>query len=210
VCELPHAQNSKDAAVVQETIAVVIPSLIGRHKYLSEALESIKNQKLPIDQVHVEFDMTGLGAGPTRTRAARRSTATWTTFLDDDDQFMPHHTDHLLYLAKATGADFVWSWFQVVGGTDPFPMNRGKTYTKDEPIIIPMPYMVRTDLLQAAIEQTGGWQPDPDDTGNWFVQDAPVVNAIWDLGGKFECSHEATWLWRHHASNTSGSPKRVR
>lgn len=212
MCKLSHAKNSKNTELVQETmtIAVVIPSLISRHKMLSNALESVKNQLLKVDQVHVEFDMQRRGAGPTRTAAALRSTADWTTFLDDDDMFMSHHTEYLLRVANEHEADFVWGWFHVEGGTDPFPMNRGKQYKPDEPIIIPMPYMVRTELLQEAIRIVGGWHPDPDDTGNWFVQDASVVNAVWELGGKFYGDPNQTWIWRHHSSNTSGSPKRIK
>lgn len=192
------------------TVAVVIPSLLGRHKMLSRALQSIQDQRVPVKQVHVEFDITRQGAGPTRTRAALRSTAEWTTFLDDDDEFMPTHVDRLLKLASDEQADFVWGWFKVIGGTDPFPMNCGKSYSPENPIIIPMPYMVRTELLQEAIRMTGGWQPDPDDTGNWFVQDSSIVNAVWELGGKFACTPDKTWNWHHHSSNTSGSPKRIK
>ena len=72
-------------------------------------------------------------------------------------------------------------------------------------------WLVRTELLHEAMDLMGGFQLDPEGTGNWGCQDAPLINELHRLsGGNFFASPEATLKWRHHRANTSGVPGRIR
>ncbi len=42
----------------------------------------------------------------------------WVAFLDDDDYFYPQHLEALANAAQDTGADMVYPWYDVDGGTD--------------------------------------------------------------------------------------------
>jgi len=58
-------------------------------------------------------DRSREGAAATRQRALTEVRTEWVAFLDDDDEFMPHHLLSLITHASATGADFVYSWFTI-------------------------------------------------------------------------------------------------
>lgn len=178
---------------------------------LAEALESVSLQTTGPAMLTVAYDVDHEGAWATRNRAGRMSASTWTAFLDDDDLLDPDHLAHLLWCAEEQGADLVSSWFRVSGGHDPFPQHRGLAWDPEIVRIFPITYMVRTELLHAAMDLMGGFQADPDGTGNWGVQDYPLLRTMLvGLGGKHYASPEVTWTWRHHGSNSSGVPSRVR
>lgn len=145
------------------------------------------------------------GAWATRNRALATVATEWTAFLDDDDELYPFHTAMLLDLAAEHDADLVWGWFDVTGGIDPFPMHRGKPFDVADPHIVPITYMVRTELLHAAVAATGGFLAD--DAGAWDNQDQPLFVEM-ARQGKTACTDRATWRWHHHARNTSGLPDR--
>jgi glycosyltransferase involved in cell wall biosynthesis len=148
------------------------------------------------------------GAWVTRNRAAAAVRTEWTAFLDDDDELLPIHVEHLLSVAAEHQADVVWGWFRVVGGGDPFPHYRGKQYDPAQPHVVPITYMVRTELLRAAVERMGGFMPDT--IGAWDNQDMPLLSEFAAQGGRMVASPETTWVWHHHGANTSGLPTRWR
>jgi hypothetical protein len=127
--------------------------------------------------------------------------------LDDDDEFLPHHITLLQRAAMETGADVVWGWFDVVGGTDPFPLHRGKQWDIGEQYphgfshIFPITVLLRRELAMDA-------KFEPDQLGNWDGQDFPFWKKMWDAGAKFHAIPDTTWLWHHHSNNTSGLPNR--
>ena len=153
----------------------------------------------------VQIDHGRNGAWDTRNRAACKVTTTWTAFLDDDDEFRPEHLRFLMDRAHEHDLDFVWGWFQVIGGQDPFPMHRGKQYDVNEPHIVPIAYMVKTDLFHEAYLATGGFQPDDD--GSWDDQDQPMFDFM-ARHGKHMAFPDITWDWHHDSLNTSGLPSR--
>src|SRR3546814_1913273 len=72
----------------------------------------------------------------------------WTAFLDSDDEMDPDHIEHLLACAEDTGADYVYPWFRVQGGSDPFPMFYGRPWDDDAPHQTTITILVRTGLAQ--------------------------------------------------------------
>ncbi len=186
-------------------VTVVIPTIPPRVRMLGRAIASVSRQETPAEALVIAQDTTGAGAWNTRNRGALHVRTTWTAFLDDDDELLPHHLGTLLELAEDTGAGLVWGWFEVIGGRDPFPQHRGRPYDPASPHIVPITYLVRTELLFAAMLEVGGFRPD--EAGAWDEQDEPVFSAMARLGGT-ACTDAVTWLWNHHGANTSGLPER--
>jgi glycosyltransferase involved in cell wall biosynthesis len=129
----------------------------------------------------------------------------WVAFLDDDDELLPCHLEFLVDLATANGADVAYGWFEVEGGSDPFPQHRGRQFDIADPHIFPITALVNRELV---VEAAASFRDDPDGTGNWGVQDLPFWAALWNAGGKFVGAPDITWRWHHHGANTSGVPTR--
>lgn len=184
---------------------IVIPTIPPRQALLQRAIASVQAQRRPVAAMSIAVDIHREGAWSTRNRGLQGVTTEWTGFLDDDDELMAHHTEFLLAMAEEHGLDMVWGWFEVVGGRDPFPMHRGRQYDIAEPHIVPISYIVRTELLHDAYAQTGGFKAD--EIGAWDNQDQPLFDAMARLG-KHMAFPDVTWLWHHHTSNTSGLPQR--
>jgi glycosyltransferase involved in cell wall biosynthesis len=197
--------------VATDRVTVAIPTIPPRRMMLARAISSVVLQDYPVHDIAVAVDHDHDGAWATRNRAASRVRTEWTAFLDDDDELMPNHTAALLAAAKDHDADIVWGWFRVIGGQDPFPWGRGKQYDPDSPDhhIVPITYMVRTELLAAATDALGGFLADDAQTGAWQVQDKPLFDLMCRMG-KAHTVPDLTWVWHHHASNTSGLPSRWR
>lgn len=186
-------------------VTVVIPTIPPRGALLARAVVSAMRQTVSVDALSIAVDVDHDGAWATRNRALAVVRTEWTAFLDDDDELYPFHVELLLGLAGEHDADLVWGWFDVAGGRDPFPMHRGKPFDVDDPHIVPITYMVRTDLLHTAVEMTGGFLAD--EAGAWDNQDQPLFVQMAKTG-KTACTDRATWKWTHHSSNTSGLPTR--
>jgi glycosyltransferase involved in cell wall biosynthesis len=212
------------------SVAICIPTLERRLDMLHRAVESVAGQYATHCDVHavVELDRHREGAWATRNKAMHRALAAgvdWVGFLDDDDQLLAHHVDHLLNVARREEAAMVWGWFQIVYGEgrvqpegvgDPFHHivgpdgttgYRGRQYDPALPHIVPITYLVRADVLAAAVELCGGFQPDT--IGSWDLQDQPLIDAIYEVSeGALYADPMTTWYWHHHGANTSGMPDR--
>lgn len=184
---------------------IVIPTIPPRHALLLRALASVQAQKRPAAAISIAQDIRREGAWTTRNRAMAAVATEWTGFLDDDDELLPHHLEFLLGKAEEHSLDMVWGWFQVIGGGDPFPMHRGRQYDTATPHIVPISYIVRTELVRDATTTTGGFRGD--EIGAWDNQDMPFFDALARLG-KHMAFPDVTWSWHHHGSNTSGLPQR--
>jgi glycosyltransferase involved in cell wall biosynthesis len=188
-------------------IGVCIPSIPPRRELLQRAISSVTNQILPVELISVAFDVLHEGAWATRNRAVSNLVnAEWVVFLDDDDELMPHFTRRLYDAALETGADMVWGWYDVIGGSDPFPHYRGRQYNIEQPHIVPITYMVRTEYVLEALHSMGGFQADV--VGAWDVQDMPLINYMVKGGAKLHAIEDTVWRWYHHGGNTSGMPGR--
>jgi hypothetical protein len=187
-------------------VTVAIPTIPPRGALLARAVVSAMRQQRHVAGFSIAVDTNHEGAWATRNRALSTVRTEWTAFLDDDDELYPFHTAMLLDLAAEHDADLVWGWFDVAGGRDPFPQHRGRPFDVAEPHIVPITYMVRTELLHDCVQLTGGFLPD--EAGAWDNQDQPLFVAMAKLGRGTACTERATWRWHHHALNTSGLPTR--
>lgn len=188
---------------MEPKITVVIPSIPPRGVLLARAINSVGAQTLPAHAISVAIDNDREGAGPTRTRALFGARTEWVAFLDDDDRIKEKHLETLWNLARDTNADVVWSWFEVIGGTDPLEEFRGRQWDPDNPHMFPIVTMMRTELAW----ETGGFlevHPSGDISG----EDHPFYLKCSQLGGKFAHTPEITWEWYHNTGNTSGLPHR--
>lgn len=183
-------------------ITVVIPSIPVRTALLHRALASVATQALPAVVVSVAFDNAREGAGPTRTRALRGAATEWIAFMDDDDELLPHHLQTLCEAQCESGADVVWPWFQVIGGSDPISCNRGKQWNPKTPHTFPMTTLVRNELAQQCMF------PPPLESAGCSGEDFNFWMQMSNLGARFHHVNEVTWWWHHDSHNTAGLPTR--
>jgi glycosyltransferase involved in cell wall biosynthesis len=196
-------------------ITVCIATIPPRSRQLRQALASVAMQTLQPAAIVVEYDHEHRGAAATKNAAARRASTPWLAFLDDDDQFMPHHLD-VLRAAALSGQygmhvpDVVYSipeCPQLPGGRDPHG-RYGVPFDADE--LRRRSYIQTTSLIRADLfHEAGGFQlpdrtmpdgsPCPyDDWGLWL--------AMLDLGARFLHVPEVTFIWNHWGRGASGVP----
>lgn len=192
------------------TVTVVTPSIPTRAHLLVEALRSVADQTRLPDAISVAIDHHHNGAAATRNRALAPVTTDWIAFLDDDDLLDPHHLERLLAHAEETGADLVYPWFTVDGGTDPLGVE-GRPFDPEalrRANYIPITYLVRTKVIQGVGGFPGpGWhddlgiqlQPDVATCEDW----AALLRMV-DAGAVVVHLPERTWIWRHWGGNTGG------
>lgn len=182
-------------------ITVVTPSIPSRALMLSRALRSVALQTLPPAAVSIAVDVNREGAPATRQRALDAVRTEWVAFLDDDDVFKPIHLQHLMEHAIDTGADFVYSWFEVPGGTDPFPETHfTNPFNPDDPIETTVTTLVRTGLAQSV----GFKALDRGEINTG--EDRYFTLGCMEAGARISHLVERTWFWFHHSGNTSGLP----
>lgn len=178
-------------------VTVVVPyhPARARNGMLNRAVASIRAQTLPHHLVTVE-DTNRQGAAATRQRGLDQVATEWTAFLDSDDEMDPTHLQQILACANTTGADYVYPWFRVKGGRDPFPMFFGKPWDDAHPHATTITILVRTELAQSI-----GFKG--------FGEDFAFTKACVVAGAKIVHHPARTWTWWHHgAGNTSGRPDR--
>jgi len=195
---------------VKPGITVAIPAIPPRvTTLLTHAVESVKQQTLqPTGGISCVLDIMREGAAVTRQRALNSVETEWVAYLDDDDQWYPHHLQTLWNLAMDTGASYVWSWFD---GNNPFPGHRGRQMNLDEPHHTTMGIMVKTWLSKQA-----GFLPHPEAPPEWAGEDwyhqLQCIELTKSYFGDKAASHfagtpEVTWTYRMHGRNTSGRPR---
>lgn len=184
-----------------QDITIVTPTIPSRSSMFTRAMRSAHQQTLPPAAISVAIDVNREGAAATRERALMAAKTTWVAFLDDDDALEKQHLEKLMRHAEETNADFVYSWFWVPGGTDPFPETHyTNPFDPEEPIETTITTLVKTELAQSV-----GFKP----------LDRGEINGGEDRYFTLEClaagakiSHlvDRTWYWFHHSGNTSGLP----
>jgi glycosyltransferase involved in cell wall biosynthesis len=213
---------------VSDTITVAIPTIPPRDGYLRRALRSVDAQTLRPDHVSVVVDRDGNGASETRNRAWMRCESDWVAFLDDDDELLPHHLEHLLDVARETNADMVYPWHRIVGahgqlmpdylGAQGVPFDPTGLFGCDPALVddpdegfdsrsagnahnwIPINVLLRRELLVEA----GGFSAPPGEA----CEDWRLWRRLVKLGANIVHTPEITWVWHWHGSNTEGRPER--
>lgn len=205
---------------MSDSIAVIIPAHHARvaSGMLGEAVGSVLGQTLAPEEIHVAIDTMREGSAVTRTRALAAATTDWVAFLDSDDIMLPKHLQWMLAHAKATGADYVYSWFKIMlhtaygrqvfenGEHDPFPLTHyTEPFDPNDPIETTVTVFVRRELAQ----QVGFANLDRGHALN-AGDDRNFTLGCLAAGAKISHLVRRSWIWRHHAlpdgrqGNTSG------
>jgi glycosyltransferase involved in cell wall biosynthesis len=182
------------------SITVAIPTLPVRGQLLRRAVQSVARQTQPAAAISIATDVSGAGAAATRQRALDAVQTEWVALLDDDDAFKEAHLELLYGHAMAVGADYVYSWFDMIGGVDPFPdRHRNEDFDVTDPTETTTTILVRTELAKSI-----GYKP----------LDRGEANSGEDFGFTLGCvaagakiSHligVKTWYYHVHHGNTSG------
>lgn len=194
-------------------LTVVVTTIPTREDRLEIALRSIHNQTLLPAEIIVQMDIDRLGAPGNRDAGIHMVNTKYVALLDDDDYFYPNHLDTLYTTAIDTDADIVYSWFDVEGGSDPFPENFGKPWNPEEPIQTTVTTLCKTETIRSA----GGYSNNAGMTeeelaefaqGNTVGEDFRMVANANRNGAKIVHVPKKTWAYVHHHNNTSGRPDR--
>ncbi|MDJ1137912.1 glycosyltransferase family 2 protein [Streptomyces iconiensis] len=189
-------------------VSVVIPYHPARAEngMLYRAMDSVSLQTVPNALVTVE-DEQCQGAARTRQRGLEMVTTEWMAFLDSDDEMDYTHLEQLLACAEREHADYVYPWFRVAGGVDPFPMFFGRPWDDAAPHQTTITILVRTDLArQVGFTDVAAGPPPPD--GNTGGEDWHFTLGCLAAGARIVHHPARTWTWHHGPQNSSGRPGR--
>ena len=190
------------------TVAVCVPSIAPRGKMLARAVASVTAQDRAADALCVAIDHDRSGAAAVRNRSWRMADTEWVAFLDDDDELLPNHLEHLLAVQADTGADVVYPWHRIIGpdgrikadllGAQGVPFEPSELDSRN---FIPVTLLVRRELLA----DVGGFPlPNSPEWPHSDCEDWACWRRLRDAGATFVHTPEVTWLWHHHGANTSG------
>lgn len=189
------------------SVAAVIPTIPPRqHVKLARALASVAAQTRPVDWICVATDFHHQGAGPTRNAAMEEAIdlgAEWVAFLDDDDEWLPHHIETCLRIADETGADVVVPWCVYDGFGDPPPLQD----VRNIPIGTRQmhQFMITCLVRVAAIGDLRFEPPVPREVSRAACEDLTFWTELQRRGARFEKrGNEETWIWHFDGQNTSG------
>lgn len=199
-------------------IGVIIPSIPPRKAFLLRALSSVGRQTLPADDISVAIDVEQQGAPATRQRALDGTDPAmqWIAPLDDDDEFLPFHLEALHEHALETGADYVYSWYELIapngmsyGDRDPVfpPGHFTNPFNPTEPVETTITILIRRELL-AAVGYEAIHRPTEYAKGASTGEDRNLTLRCIEAGATISHLVRRTWRWHHHGRNTSGRPDR--
>lgn len=194
-------------------LTVLVTTIPTRQDRLTVALTSIDQQTLKPGTVHVQNDLYREGAPVNRDRGIDEVKTKYVALLDDDDYFYPDHLEVLYITALETDADIVYSWFDIEGGTDPFPENFGKPWNPEKPVQTTVTVLAKTDTIRAAggySNTTGIEHEELGDfaQGNTAGEDFRMIFSANKQGAKIVHVPKKTWAYVHWNGNTSGQPDR--
>lgn len=162
---------------------------------LERASASVRAQTVPVLHI-LAHDVHRRGAAVTRSHGVALVQTEWTAFLDSDDEMDPDHIEKLLMCAEETDADYVYPWFRVAGGTDPFPMFFGRPWDNEAPHSTTITILVRTSLAKELGFRDVSWE-------DWDF----TLRCVY-VGARIVHLPERTWTWHHGGHNSSGVPGR--
>jgi glycosyltransferase involved in cell wall biosynthesis len=189
---------------VTSGVTAVIPTIPPRRALLGRALASVFNQTVQPDAVAVVADNDHAGVWVTRTLGIQMARTEWVAFLDDDDEWLPHHLEALLAHQAASGADLVYSYYESVPrgqdvlGIFGLPFNPGWATVTGT-------VLVRAELAA----QVSLGPPAPIEVERNANDDHRLLHGVLKLGGTVSHLAERTWLYHmDQRAHTSGRPER--
>lgn len=195
-------------------VTVVMPTIPGRDSLRERALASVRAQTLQPLETIVVTDRTRLGAAWARNLGAAQVTTTWLAWLDDDDEFLPHHLETLLAATQVADPtpDLVYACMEVVGGRDPTAVaqdgqwvnpcgvpfgHEQEQHLRYQGNFIPVTYLVRAQLVR----EVGGMPPSG---GRGYEEDYQLLLRLLNVGARFLHVPQVTWRYHFHQANTGG------
>ena len=208
-------------------IATITPTIPTRNQMLKRAMASIDMQTLPAWEVHVAHDLDRVGAAVNRQRALDMvsTDCDWVAPLDDDDEMMPFHLEDLYEHAMETGADYVYSWYELVrlgqrmgdyyvrapDGTltdGVFPITHfTEPFDPENPVETTITILIKRELLES-VGYVQLHRPEAYAAGASTGEDRNLTLRCIEAGANIQHLVQRTWLWHHHGYNTSGRPDR--
>lgn len=173
---------------------------------LRRALDSVWAQTRIPEMISVRVDRDGVGAPTMRQRLLDGVQTEWLAWLDSDDEFKPEHLCVLESTADETGADYVYSWYDVAGGDDPRADEELLPWDLQQPRQTTIVTLVRVSLARAV----GGYLVggDINAPGRLYSgEDWVFTQRMAAAGAKIVKAPGRTWVWHHHAENSSGLPR---
>lgn len=189
------------------TVTVVTPHIPTRKFELTRAVASVAAQTRQPDYHIVSTDTEHMGSAATRNQALYHVTTTWTAFLDDDDEMLPHHLETLIDTAARSGATVIYSGCRVLdaqGLVIPLREEWGRFGEPfDAALLKRKAYMPVTSLVHTTLAKQALFGP-PSHAPESNYDDWGFYLRLLGLGAKFLHVPEVTWIWYHHGNNTSG------
>jgi hypothetical protein len=208
-------------------IATITPSIPTRAQMLKRAMASIYMQTMPTWEARVAMDVDREGAAVTRQRALDMVSpeCDWVAPLDDDDEMKPFHLEALYIHALETGADYVYSWYELVrlgqrmgdyyvrapDGTltdGVFPITHfTEPFDPENPVETTITILIKRELLES-VGYVQLHRPEAYAAGASTGEDRNLTLRCIEAGANIQHLVQRTWLWHHHGYNTSGRPDR--
>jgi glycosyltransferase involved in cell wall biosynthesis len=192
-------------------VTVIIPHIPiqSRQAMLARALASIKNQTVEPTEILLMSDDDREGASALRNRMLPLVKTKWIAFLDDDDEWLPHHLATLLNYGRNDTYDVLYPGCRVYdhrGLEIPRRMEWGRFLQKFDPDLLRLSsYIPVTSLVRTELAQRAKFKP-PDGS---VYDDWGFYLKLLDLGARFKHVPHITWNWYHHGTNSSGLASRV-
>lgn len=169
---------------------------------LNRCLSGITSQSRLPDQVVIANDIRKQGAAWCKQNALEALTTDWVAVIDSDDQMMPQHLEVLEREQLSSGADLVYSWFEPVNMSDPFPPHFfTDPWDPENPRHTTTTIMARRSMLAKV-----GYKASEDPNHPFSEEDWTTTCGLIDLGAKVHHVAERTWKWHMTGHNTSGLP----
>jgi Glycosyl transferase family 2 len=188
-------------------VTACVPSIPPRANGLrTRALASAAAQTYPPAAIAVAVDVRREGVWAMRNQLLAMVRTPWLAWLDDDDEWLPHHLERLLWAQQRTDADMVFPWFEPVGMHD-MVGHFGKPFDPAAPHATTMTFLCRTGLARRV-----GFRgpPDPAQAAN-AGEDERHVQGLVAADAVVVHLPERTWRYHYHpldpaGANTSGLP----
>lgn len=170
-------------------------SLPERHAFRAEAIRAIEAQTLKPVAHFVGIDYEHAGPAEMLNRllpACVAACVEWVAQTADDDLWYPHHLETLA--KHAAEADIVYPYCDVEGRPGFNPNQPFDADALRQGNYIPATTLIRTSLCVEL-----GWRA----TSEHGFEDWDFWIRALDVGARFVCVPEKTWVYRFHGTNMS-------
>ena len=197
----PALASVVDSAPTRPGVTVLVAAHPSRlaSGLLTRALNSVYAQTHQPEVIVIVNDKQRIGAGHTRQQLLDHVQTEWIAWIDSDDEWETEHLAKCLYIAEATDAVYVYSWFH---GPDPLG-HFGLPFNPCTPHHTTMNVLVHTAIAKEVGFPASGAPPHSNE--DWaFI--TGVSKLACERGLKMVHLAERTWHYHQHGQNSSGLP----